>query len=274
MSNQTDLDWLVRNVHEWRDGMNFICVNHTDGGFGFHWHDRNFATWFTRQQWLARRAELQNKPSWESAQAQADFMAQEPHGVWTFFATQPFNPSQVNNDGWRFDGGFQAWSSDMRGEVLGDWRDTLERRPESPEKFKPFISIEDNQKQDMTQQATTRQAEKQQDNGWFERGELPPVGVECEYTLGTGAPWYQCEIKYVIRDDGVVMKRIPCGSEQYCGLHHKHPVSFRPIRTERDKAIDEMVCEFIDHYGDPKGAERYICIATKLYDSGYRREQK
>ena len=34
------------------------------------------------------------------------------------------------------------------------------------------------------------------------------------------------------------MKRIPCGGEQYCGLLHRNPVSFRPIRTERDKLVE------------------------------------
>ena len=46
---------------------------------------------------------------------------------------------------------------------------------------------------------------------------------------------------------------------------------FRPLRTEREKAIDEMVYEFIDHHGDPKGSERYLKMATKLYDAGYRK---
>jgi len=32
-----------------------------------------------------------------------------------------------------------------------------------------------------------------------------------------------------------------------------------------------MVCEFINYYGDPKGGERYLGIAAKLYDSGYRK---
>jgi hypothetical protein len=129
--------------------------------------------------------------------------------------------------------------------------------------YEYFTSIEDNQEQVMT-----KHTEKQQDNGWFERGELPPVGTVCEYTLGTGAPWYQCEIKYVISGDGVVMKRIPCGSEQYCGLLHEHPVSFRPIRTEREKAIEEMA----------KAVGLHVSVfeveAGKLYDAGYRKEQK
>ena len=58
------------------------------------------------------------------------------------------------------------------------------------------------------------------------------------------------------------------------GCHGDKAHEFRPLRTEREKAIDEMVCEFIDHHGDPKGGERYLGIAAKLYDAGYRKEVK
>lgn len=72
------------------------------------------------------------------------------------------------------------------------------------------------------------------DAHWFERGELPPVGAECEYTLGDCGIWYRCKINYVIPGEGVVMLSDAAG-EQYCSLHSKQPVTFRPIRTERDE---------------------------------------
>lgn len=242
MSNETDLDWLARNVHKWPDKTPHVvmegddlfehgamfCESHVVVNAGTTWQPLIVC----RQQWLARHAELQNKPSWKDAPAQAAHMAQEPHGVWTFFADQPFNPSQAHNDGWRFDG-FQAWSSNVRGEVLGDWRDTLDRRPEKfkpsnedanrlAQEFNPFTSIEDNQEQEM-----------KQDNGWFERGELPPVGVECEMKRIDGR-WQKavtvgkdsggrmvCELN----DNGVFYASASAASR------------FRPIRTERDKLI-------------------------------------
>ena len=103
-----------------------------------------------------------------------------------------------------------------------------------------------------------------QDNGWHERGELPPVGTVCEYTLGANAPWYQCEIKYVIRGNGVVMKRIPYGNEQYCGLIHRNPVSFRPIRTERDVLLS-IIVEEMNHYDtDGKLADAILAAGFSL----------
>lgn len=129
-----DLSWLVRETKgEWfgkcthiaRDGLNDLVW----AGPALHgWRRYPDFHWFTKAQYLERKAEMQNKPSWDGAPEGASYIAQEPYGMWTFFADQPFQPSRFNNDGWLFDG-FQAWSSDRRGQVIGDWRDTLERRP-------------------------------------------------------------------------------------------------------------------------------------------------
>lgn len=287
MSNEIDLDWLARNVHKWKSGYDLAVVQHGS--------EEIYVTWpsvcssgITKKQWLARRAELQNKPSWEDAPEWAEWIAKDSPdkdeiSAWWWYADKPVamkNKWQVSTDG-------RAMMAAGCNCDIADWRDTLERRPvdlSEPAvtellqgsvdnvlaavlelksdgfKFEPLTSIEDNQEQGMNQE-----------NGWLERGELPPVGTVCEYTLGAGAPWYQCEIKYVIRDVGVVMKRIPCGSEQYCGLLQKYPVSFRPIRTDRDKAIEEMIKAIS---GGGTGKIYIMECAGKLYDAGYRKEQK
>jgi len=172
------------------------------------------------------------------------------------------------------------------GEVICDWKCTLEQRPEEfkpsieeanklAQEFKPFTSIEDNQEQDM-----------KQDNGWFERGELPPVGVICVFDAGSGACYFSDEelkasgktvtviahTKYDHATSNVAVFRWDL--DGCFGVSTANAIAFRPIRTEREKAIGEMVHEFIDHYGDPKGAERYIGIANKLYEAGYRKESK
>lgn len=135
MSNETDLDWLARNVHVWREGANYVCVNHTDGGYVFHEHNRNCAIWFTKNQWLSRRAELQNKPSWKSISSSINYLSQCADGQWIGHHQMP-------------EEGCECFECDCEiayygyGEVLGRWCDTLEKRHE---KFKPFTSIEDNQ---------------------------------------------------------------------------------------------------------------------------------
>ena len=79
----SDLNWLARNVHEWPAG------DHQSWCYVYMAHDGvmkasgNFLdaaakpTMITIDQWLARRAELQNKPSWADAPEWANWLAQD-----------------------------------------------------------------------------------------------------------------------------------------------------------------------------------------------------
>jgi len=147
MSNETDLDWLARVLHKWPDGDGITLLGRGcsffDTGVGRSVHvyavDGSDYTTIKEKDWLARRAELQNKPSWAHAPEWAVYMAQSPNGHWEFFAVKP------RAEGWwRHPIGERssANNASIRGTILGDWRDTLEKRPEE---FKPFTSIEDNQ---------------------------------------------------------------------------------------------------------------------------------
>lgn len=184
MSNETDLDWLARDVHKWPAGDHqpWCYVYMAHGGVmkaaGNFLDAVAIPTMITIDQWLARRAELQNKPTeWPK---HANWLAQHEDGEWTFYADDVGCPPQRRDDGlWHSDRA--ALRSHRIGEVLGDWRDTLERRPDQPSAeievelvkaaFAPFTSIEDNQEQDMAKQQETKQ-----DSGWFERGELRQWG--------------------------------------------------------------------------------------------------
>lgn len=136
MSNETDLDWLARNVHVWKSGYDLAVVQRGGGEI--------YVTWpsvcsggITKKQWLARRAELQNKPSWRDAPEWAHWLAQHESGVWCWGNATPERQCHGVVGVWDsvlVDGKNHAedsrceWSG-CAGEVLGDWRDTLERRP-------------------------------------------------------------------------------------------------------------------------------------------------
>lgn len=229
MSNETDLDWLARNVHEWPliapkvipDGDKLFefgatfCADHVDiygrfPGCGYS---------ITKAEWLARRAELQNKPSWALAPEWAEWLAQDEDGEWKWLAGLPGKYV----DGWTA----VKIKGCCEGMALGDWRDTLEKRPEQDE-FEPFVSVEDNQEQDMTQQQ-----EVKQDNGWYDRGELPPVGARVNVDgpgLVYGDGERDCEVLTHVEDTAVV--RMSYG----LGCFQSHVLS--PSRTERDVLID------------------------------------
>lgn len=125
----SDLDLLARNVHVWEpDSCDRNFINFEKGGVTYR---------FPRDQWLARRAELQNKPSWKDAPEWATHLAQHSNGRWLFMLSAK---AAASLNGWAAN---RIWSpAGEYGEVIGDWRDTLEKRPEQ-KALDPFVSVED-----------------------------------------------------------------------------------------------------------------------------------
>lgn len=139
----SDLDWLARNVHVWPCGKHqpwCYVVTKIDGERT--WASNVLSSSFPyslvdKDQWLARRAELQNKPSWKGAPDWAEWLHQDGYGEWEFSEGKP-----TPCDGlWLGEPCKRSLRAKV-GEVLGDWRDTLEKRPDQA-KFEPFVSVED-----------------------------------------------------------------------------------------------------------------------------------
>lgn len=75
--------------------------------------------------------------------------------------------------------------------------------------------------------------------GWIEwNGEgLPPVGVECEYSLNSGASWFKCKIDYILGTQGLVMLADVFEGGQWVSFHeYDGKLKFRPLHTEAEKA--------------------------------------
>lgn len=132
MSNETDLDWLARNVHVWPDGMREVLVCYPRNVDTLIWSCvSSNAGWITKEQWLARRAELQNKPSWAQHPWPQIFQNEDGHWFgaragWDFKAHISSGLKGDSVSLLRDDGEYL-----QSGAILGDWRDTLERRPEA-----------------------------------------------------------------------------------------------------------------------------------------------
>ena len=98
------------------------------------------------------------------------------------------------------------------------------------------------------------------DNSWYEYGELPPVGVPVELWWG-GSFAYNCEF-ITRRGHHYVMWNLDADIPDTSDYMNSE---FRPLRTERDKAIDEMANLIASSvFGSAK------CQAEKLYDAGCR----
>lgn len=98
---------------------------------GGEWPSNDFRcraqkTLITRDEFEARVAERQNKPSWDDATEWARYLAQDSGGRWYWYDAKPV----------AFDEEFgveaevgKAFYSSRYGEVIGDWRSTPEQRP-------------------------------------------------------------------------------------------------------------------------------------------------
>lgn len=287
-----ELTWLARNVHTFEGGKNFIAVS---GDLYFYRDKPPHGISFSRDEWLARRAELQNKPSWADAPEWARSLAQHSVGRWTWYEEDP----SPNDNGFWVDGGVCQCAGEA-GEVLGDWRDTLERRPvdlsepaggvkergadgaeeinamaqrllvalkSEPRSFDTGALAEMVELADaeiVKRDAKVCGGEGYLNNHWFDRGELPPVGefvdVEGE-DLVYGDGELNCEVIAHVEDTAVI--RMSYG----LGCFQKHVLS--PSRTERDKAIDGMK-QHCPHHGSWDTVGRIY--AEALYDAGYRKQ--
>lgn len=97
--------------------------------------------------------------------------------------------------------------------------------------------------------------EQYEATGWDGTG-LPPVGCTCESSW-TGDEWQLCEILFA-SNQFVVVKLKESGMEDAYSIGD---VTFRPLRTEAERAIDEMV----------RLSGVSVGAAKILYDAGYRK---
>ncbi|ELC7279608.1 hypothetical protein RJO76_000631 [Aeromonas veronii] len=296
-----ELTWLARHVHAFEGGKNFITVS---GDLYFYRDKPPHGISFSRDEWLARRAELQNKPRFAD-HPDAKCFFQHESGRW--FKNVESSEMSVDGIGWRNNQPSQRSDCGLvdigLGEVLGDWRDTLEQRPidlsepvggvkecgadgaeelnamarrllvalkSDPRSFDTGALAEMVELADaeiVKRDAAVCGGEGYLNNHWFERGELPPVGVKCEVLWGDGE-WYMtnvlahlhinssniCPVFTTEWDDEVYVACMPC-------------YKFRPIRTERDLAVEEMMKDAgALQWETPKS------IMLSLYDAGYRKQ--
>lgn len=91
--------------------------------------------------------------------------------------------------------------------------------------------------------------------GW-DGTNLPPVGVECEVSVDGGRSW--CTYKAINEKNGARLIEIGNFTEEF----QSNNWIFRPLRTEAERAIDEMV----------RLSGVSIGAAKILHDAGYRKE--
>jgi len=127
-----------------------------------------------------------------------------------------------------------------------------------------FTREEWQQERDKMQKKAERVAQPAPGRSWHERGELPPVGCECEIlgAFGHYQEWFPCKI--IAEHSGSVF-----AANERSWINVKHGErQFRPLRTEREKAIDaviDIICAG-GYFTRRDGAAREI--AERIYDAG------
>ena len=114
---------------------------------------------------------------------------------------------------------------------------------------------------------TAQSAQPAPDNSWHERGELPPPETYCQFQkAGAQHGFVNCFV-IGIDDLGFCVCRVDMD------YHASMSASdFRPLRTEREKAIDEMI-GILKAKFDRAGVDGIVVadIVDELYDAGYRK---
>lgn len=148
--------------------------------------------------------------------------------------------------------------------TIANWHKTVLSRDEYftayPEQVKVEVNNETEHKVEFEMESESEVTIKVRD--WHKSGELPPVGEVCEAYIDYPPQWVETEI--VAHKDGFAIGW--CKSVMK-GCHGDKAHEFRPLRTEREKAIDEMVSlvEPLATYREFAGA---------IYDAGMYKEVK
>ena len=102
-------------------------------------------------------------------------------------------------------------------------------------------------------------AKPAQDNSWYERGELPPVGTICKM-IDDKNTWLECEI--VAHKNSFCIGWI---SSRNAPFYTDDKSEFRPFHTERENVIKQM-----DEALRNRGSAISDVILGELYDAGFR----
>lgn len=209
----------------------------------------------TREEFNAAADRMRGKPDWKGAPDWAQWLAQDGNGGWWFYA------EHVDHDENCFicpSGCFNRKAG--FGKVFGDWRNTLEKRPEQSDSSQAerFGIMPPANKNEVCNIAAPAKP-------WFEAGERPPLGVKVEAIIELKHE--ECEVIAYFED----MAWLSVGESK------RHPVrmidrcKFRPAKTDKEKAIEAAVkvCTGVDIATTTDGLT--MKTLNKLYDAGLLR---
>ena len=254
-----DLTWLARNVHEWPVGAAYIAkhenfdrwCSETHFGANYEQHDDRYGKRYNKAQWLAERERLQNKPSWEDAPEWAVALGQDADGEWNWLPH--YDPTDLDDSEWMIENSSSTKTKlATKGEVLGDWRDTLENRPEQ---------LNPAERESTLKHTNCRCVMTEVKKEW-KQGDLPPVGEWCEIEWNENK-WIECQIQAITEYSILIRK--PTNEELL--VNRGGRCAFRPLKTEEEKAVEDMERIYRSEPSNPSVQDGM----RALYQAGYRK---
>lgn len=177
-----------------------------------------------------------------------------------------------------------SWSVISSGVIYGfkmkpfvNWHQCILSRYEYftayPEQVKVEVNNETEHKVEAEMKSESEMTNKVSD--WHKNGELPPVGEVCE-VLGTcdGKPDWGVGVIVAHTNFTDQAEIAIARHDEIFDFGWGGPEVFRPLRTERDKAIDEMVEVICDNGLLSRDGTESKRIAERLIEAGYRKEAK
>lgn len=196
---------------------------------------------------------------------------------WMFATSNGFGgafcwTNKPKRSGWNWLGGGKFTLCCEIGASIPNWHQCILSRDEYftayPEQVNVVVKNETEHKVEVEMKSESEVTIKVGD--WYKNGELPPVGVVCEVYSDRPHHSYKhhvCLSVRIVAHDGDVAVYFVESLQEYYALVAR---CFRPLRTERDKAIDEMVSSVLAVMNSD--LQRRLC--EDLYDAGYRKEVK
>ena len=120
-------------------------------------------------------------------------------------------------------------------------------------------------RQEWQQERDKMSSKPEVDNSWHERGEFPPVGCECEMKHTCWDEFQRVFVLAITKQYVIVSDYSTPEIEQH---YHLREITFRPLRTEREKAIDELIVLV----GDIEKYPTWRDAIVGIIDAGYRKQ--
>lgn len=218
-----------------------------------------------------RKAERQNKPKWNDLPTWVNYLAQDADGCWFCYEVKP----AVFEDDNYFASLYQTLPFCEGGEVIGDWRDTLEQRPvvEPAKEFgqswfdsavKAFSIIMNAPEDDLRGKIFEKESDDLAD--WYdydkqEQVKPIPVGTQCLVSNCSGV-FYFCIVRYY----GPKLCVVDHDSEKHHDQHyHLSSVKFKPLNwsvSYKDRTIGKALAVGVT--AEPQSKRD---IMERLYDA-------